>query len=79
MAPTVDQLEPVRMYEQPAARFGAEHLVRDEIPAINPEIIDMLERQDELEALHLSKMATRKGAIAVADVVSVEPQTGLYL
>ncbi len=72
MTPRIDQQEPVRRFEQPEPRFGSEHVLRDEIPAINPEIIDMLEYQETPETEASARYASRKGAIAVADVVSVQ-------
>lgn len=87
MTPHIDLQEPVRQFEQPEPRFGSVHVLRDEIPAINPEIIDLLEHQEAAEAAIITMYDSRKGAIAVRDTVSVnigrsnsyETPSGLYL
>ena len=66
-----------RVGEQPAPRFGADHTVRDEVPAINPEITDFMDRQEKLELDFLAKHAEeRRGQIAVKDTVVVNHHNG---
>lgn len=87
MTPHIDLQEPVRRFEQPEDRFGSVHVLRDEIPAIYPEIIDLLEHQEMAEIETISRHTLRKGEIAVNDTVSLdtgrsnryESPTGLYL
>lgn len=59
-----------RINEQPIGRFGENHIPRDEIPAINPEIIDLLEKQEDAERALIAQ--ERRGQIAVADTVKVD-------
>lgn len=81
MSPQVDHeaVTFARPYEQPEGRFGATHIPRNEIPAIHPEVLDFMEKQEAEEAMALARLAEeRRGAIAVADTVEVTHHNGSY-
>lgn len=80
MVSSLDSFETgFRPYEQPLPRYGSGHIVRDEIPAIDPEISSFAEKQKAAErALKKMLAEERAGQIAVAAAVSIE-DTGLYL
>jgi hypothetical protein len=71
MTPRIDiEAREYRQFEQPAGRFGSDHVIRDEVPAINPEILDFQERQEAAERALLAE--ERRAQLAVADTVSID-------
>lgn len=73
MAPHID--DEARLFgregETPTPRFGSEHIVRDTVPAVYPEISDFSELQERREKAFLDDLELRSGQIAVADTVEL--------
>lgn len=71
MAPSVTHREVDLPYDVPGERTGPSHVVRDEVPALYPEISDFRDRQERHEQAVLDALTDRGGQIAVADSIEL--------